>query len=408
MFSSVTAVIRVCCLLLLVGSSASAFAQNLLPNGDFEHPFIAYDLQWKQPHGPYYHYYQDARQSNAVYEGQFYNGLCIYNHQENEFLQAKLSEPLKEGQTYCLQTMARLMDIKSFNHELHDKIGILFSARPFPVDEPYFPGGEPDLYWLISDTVDRMNWMQLDTTYTATGYEHYITIGYWRSLGYSDKKKDEEFERFMGPEPSEKTADIPPPDFSRKAKKKRKRKNRNKDDGEWADFRQQVMEKAHSQGEVIPTTSPGEGLFTLRYYIDNVCVALLQSDGTCDCTITGPPVDLSEGAMVRMDNLLFDTGEATMQKGSDYALEILTLILNENLRMRIAIHGHTDNVGSDEDNLKLSRERAQAVYHYLLEAKIDPARLSHNGFGSTRPVAENDTAKGRTLNRRVEFEIVER
>jgi len=383
----------------------SATAQNLLPNGDFERPFIAYELQWKQPHGPYYHYYQDARQSGAAYEGQFYNGLCIYNHQENEFLQARLAEPLEAGETYCLRTMARLMDIKAFNHELHDKIGIQFSSHSFPVEKPYFPGGEPDLYWLIPDTVNRKEWMALDTAYTAAGGERYITLGYWRSLGYSEKVKNEEFERFVGPmKPTAIEADIPPPDFSKKTKKKRSKKGKD----EWADFRKQVMKEAHSQGEVIPTTSPGEGLFTLRYYLDNICVALRQPDGSCDCTIAEPPVDLSEGAVVRMDNLLFDIGEATLQSGSDYALEILALILNENPQMRIAIHGHTDNVGRDADNQRLSEDRARAVYDYLLRAEINPLRLSHKGFGSTQPVANNNSPEGRALNRRVEFEVVER
>lgn len=384
---------------------SQAFAQNLLPNGDFEHPFISYDLQWKQPHGPYYHYYQDAQQTGSAYEGQFYNGLCMYNHQENEFLQARLSEKLEAGSTYCLSSMARLMEMKAFNHELHDKIGILFSEHPFEVEKPHYCGGKPDVFWLIPDTVNRFDWMALDTAYTASGHEQYITIGYWRDLGYSEKVKDEKFERFMGPDPeTSRTASIPPPDFSKKGKKKRNRKGKD----EWADFRQQVMEEAHSQGEVIPTTSPGEGLFTLRYYLDNLCVALRQPDGTCDCTIAAQPVDLSQGSIVRMDNLLFATGESTLQPGSDYALEILTLILKENPSMRIAIHGHTDNVGSDEDNLKLSRERAEAVFGYLLKVEVDPARLSFDGFGSMRPVSDNDTPEGRALNRRVEFEVLER
>src|SRR5690554_6150285 len=138
-------------------------AQNLLPNGDLEHPFISYDLQWKQPHGPYYHYYQDAQQSGAAFEGQFYNGPCIYNHQENEFLQARLSVPLEAGKTYCIKPMARLMKIKSFNHELHDKIGILFTETPFDVEEPYDHSYHPQTFWLIPDSVDRFEWMSLDT-----------------------------------------------------------------------------------------------------------------------------------------------------------------------------------------------------------------------------------------------------
>lgn len=405
-------------ILLMTGLISANFvqSQNLLPNGDFEHPFIAYDLQWKQPHGPYYHYYQDAQQSGAAFEGQFYNGLCIYNHQENEFLQARLSESLEAGKTYCIKTMARLMKIKSFNHELHDKIGILFTETPFNVEEPYDHMYDPQTFWLIPDSVDRMDWMSLDTTYTADGGELYLTIGYFnryfRDLEWSEKLKDETLEDFLGPEPAaKKESNIPPPDFSERGKKKRKKKKRKKGGDEWVDFRKQVMEEAHSLGEVIPkevipTESAGEGLFTLRYYIDNVCVAL-EEEG-CDCSIAEPVVDLNKGSVVRMDNLLFETGEARLMKGSDYALEILTLILNENPDMKIAIHGHTDNVGSDEDNLQLSEARARAVFDYLIEAGVDSQRFMYEGFGSTRPVADNETDAGRALNRRVEFEIVER
>lgn len=407
-----------CFLIALLGCDLSGMTQNLLPNGDFEHPFISYERQWKQPHGPYYHYYQDAAATGAAYEGQFYNGLCIYNHQENEFLQAKLSEPLQAGKTYCISTMARLMKIKDFNHELHDKIGILFTDKPFNVEEPYDFSYNPQVFWLIPDSVDRKEWMPLDTTYSAEGGELYLTIGYFkdyfRDLAWSEKVKDGATEDFRAPPPVDKKENnIPPPDFSKRGKNRRKKRKGRKKNDDWADFRKQVMVEAHSQGaiipkEIIPTESAGHGLFTLRYYIDNVCVAPKLVDGACDCTIDDEPVDLSEGSIVRMDNLLFETGEANLQKGSDYALEILTLILNENPQMRIDIHGHTDNVGSDEDNLELSRERARAVYDYLLAAKIDPLRLSHDGFGSSRPVADNETPEGRALNRRVEFEILER
>lgn len=380
-------------------------AQNLLPNGDFERPFIEYDLQWKQPHGVYYHYYQDPQQSGAAFKGQFYNGLCIYNHQENEFMQARLSEPLEAGKTYCIKTMARLMKIKAFNHELHDKIGILFTEHPFNVEKPYDQSYRPQTFWLIPDSVDRMEWMPLKTSYTASGGELYFTIGYFRNLGLSEKTKNAAFESFLGRQPKPKRTDIniPPPDFSKRGARKNRRKKR---DDQWADFRQQIMEEAHSHGEIIPTESPGEGLFTLRYYIDNVCVALKEKG--CDCSIKTPAVDLSEGAVVRMDNLLFETGEAALMEGSDYALEILTLILNENPHMRIAVHGHTDKVGSDEDNLQLSEARARAVFNYLINAGIDPQRLMYEGFGSTQPVADNDSKTGRALNRRVEFEVMKR
>ncbi|TVR41006.1 MAG: OmpA family protein [Cryomorphaceae bacterium] len=389
-------------LLCAVLAGGAVQSQNLLLNGDFERPFLDHEYQWRQPHGAYYHYYMDGRQDGSAYEGNFYNGLCMYNHQENEFMQTKLAQPLVAGQSYCLKVMARLMSIKAFNHELHDKIGILFTSYPFDVEEPFYPGGKPDTYWLIPDTVDRFSWLPLETEYLARGDEQYFTIGYWRSLAFSEQAKDDVFEAFMGPEPANSKTDIPPPDFSAKAKKKRKR---GKQHDAWSDFRKQVMEQARSQGEVIPTTSPGEGLFTLRYYLDNLCVAPVLADGSCDCAIPKPPLTLNVGDVVRMDNLLFNTGESTLQPGSDYALELLALILEEQPHMRIAIEGHTDNVGNDAANLKLSEDRAYTVRKHLIEMGVDEERMSARGFGSTRPVADNRTEEGRSLNRRVAFVI---
>lgn len=395
--------------LLVVLPFFQTLGQNLLPNGDFEHPFISYEMQWKQPHGPYYHYYQDATEIGDAYRGQFYNGLCIYNHQENEFLQAKLSEPLQAGKRYCISTMARLMKIKAFNHELHDKIGILFTESPFDVEEPFDHNYTPQLFWLIPDSVNRQEWLSLDTVYEASGGEQYFTIGYFRSLGFSELADRKAVEAFLGPPP--KTAEelnIPEPDFSQKGKKRRKKKKSKRGKDEWADFREEMSQKVQRKSEAIPTKAAGEGLFTLRYYIDDVCVAPQLADGNCDCSIAEPAVDLSKGATVRMDNLLFETGSDALKKGSAYALEILTLILNENPQMRIAIQGHTDNVGSDSDNLLLSRDRASAVYDYLIEAEIDANRLAFEGFGSTRPAAANDSAEGQKRNRRVEFQITDR
>ena len=93
----------------------------------------------------------------------------------------------------------------------------------------------------------------------------------------------------------------------------------------------------------------------------------------------------------------------------------IMLVLNEfidflktNPTVKIAINGHTDNVGNPQDNLELSERRAKAVYDYLLLEDIDPSRLSSKGFGSTQPIASNDTEEGRAKNRRTEFIVVEK
>ena len=80
--------------------------------------------------------------------------------------------------------------------------------------------------------------------------------------------------------------------------------------------------------------------------------------------------------------------------------------LNTNPTTKIRINGHTDNVGKAEDNLKLSIDRAKAVYDYLVSKALATGRLTYKGFGETKPVTNNDTEEGRQMNRRIEFEVV--
>jgi OOP family OmpA-OmpF porin len=74
--------------------------------------------------------------------------------------------------------------------------------------------------------------------------------------------------------------------------------------------------------------------------------------------------------------------------------------------MRISIEGHTDNVGTEAMNMRLSTKRAEAVRAYLVQKGVAPDRLESVGYGPTRPIASNKTAMGRGQNRRTEFRIV--
>jgi outer membrane protein OmpA-like peptidoglycan-associated protein len=86
-------------------------------------------------------------------------------------------------------------------------------------------------------------------------------------------------------------------------------------------------------------------------------------------------------------------------------LDQLIEFLTENASINIEIQGHTDNIGNDAENLKLSENRAQSVYNYLIANNISGKRLTYKGFGKTMPVATNDTEDGRAKNRRTVFVI---
>ncbi len=115
---------------------------------------------------------------------------------------------------------------------------------------------------------------------------------------------------------------------------------------------------------------------------------------------------IKENTVVILRNLLFDTDKTTIRNVSAPSLEELYQLLAQNPNMRIRITGHTDNVGSERYNKKLSEGRAKAVYDEMVKRGIDPSRMEWNGRGSKEPIESNKTAEGRAENRRVEFTIL--
>ncbi len=114
------------------------------------------------------------------------------------------------------------------------------------------------------------------------------------------------------------------------------------------------------------------------------------------------------GESIVLNNIFFDTGAARLRPESYAELGILYKLMVENPSLKIEITGHTDNVGSAGVNQRLSEERARAVVEFLIERGVDRERLSYRGYGFDKPIATNDTPEGRQMNRRTEFEIVEK
>ena len=112
------------------------------------------------------------------------------------------------------------------------------------------------------------------------------------------------------------------------------------------------------------------------------------------------------GVDVPLNNIFFEYAKAVLQPTSFPELDRIADTMKENPNLVIEIQGHTDNVGSDESNQKLSQDRAEAVRKYLLSKKIQTARITSVGYGETKPIATNDTEEGRAQNRRVQLAIV--
>jgi len=106
-----------------------------------------------------------------------------------------------------------------------------------------------------------------------------------------------------------------------------------------------------------------------------------------------------------IDAINFDFGKSTIKPESyEYLNKLAKTIIRTNAR--IMVKGHTDNIGSNEFNMNLSKERAQAVVKYLVNKGVKINKLSYEYYGASAPLTSNNTEEGRTMNRRVEFEIL--
>lgn len=114
------------------------------------------------------------------------------------------------------------------------------------------------------------------------------------------------------------------------------------------------------------------------------------------------------GGSVVLRNVFFDTASHELLNTSRVELQKLIEFLNDNPSLVIEISGHTDNIGSQDYNQKLSFRRAEEVYHYLTENGIIKTRMTYSGYGFSQPVISNETPEGRALNRRTEFKIIKK
>ena len=118
-----------------------------------------------------------------------------------------------------------------------------------------------------------------------------------------------------------------------------------------------------------------------------------------------PPLPKIEKVSLKSDTL-FDFNKSVLKPEGKKALDgVVESLKGLNLEVIIAV-GHTDSVGGDAYNQKLSVARAEAVKKYLVDAGVDKIRVYTEGKGKTQPVADNKTAEGRAKNRRVDIEVV--
>jgi outer membrane protein OmpA-like peptidoglycan-associated protein len=139
---------------------------------------------------------------------------------------------------------------------------------------------------------------------------------------------------------------------------------------------------------------------------DNLDVSKLSKYREIKRDLLLAPVEV--GTTIRLNNLFFDFARSELRSESFPELNRAARFLKANPSVRVEIAGHTDDIGTDEDNQRLSVARARAVVSYLVRKGIEETRLDPRGYGESRPLAANHDDDGRQMNRRVEFRILER
>ena len=190
-------------------------------------------------------------------------------------------------------------------------------------------------------------------------------------------------------------------------------------DGEWHHFALSFNKRAikfYIDGRRVinvPNAKAGAGWFTIwsghcdvrPTYVKNVVVAKGAVDlyERNETDMSAVERAISETGKFVTNNILFDTGKATLKAESMAEIQKVADYMKKNPTARFEVQGHTDSQGSDKINEPLSQQRAEAIVKALEDMGCDPFNLRAVGKGSHEPVASNDSEEGRAKNRRVEF-----
>ncbi len=343
--------------------------ENLVPNPSFEEynrlPTSPGDgretiKNWRianeEGGGDYYH--SDSPSSNcqteqnyfgseAPHSGKAYAGFCV-TPQYREFLACQLKSPLVKDKQYKITLFVSNGDKKAVSYL--KEIGVLFLKKVFIL--PFgVPTTVPPQVVFYQDTgfTKHDGWQELTAIYTANGTEQWMYIG-----GH-----------------------------------------------EWkCDTCKSIPGKPRTEN---PYIFGGIVMKEAHYYVDDVSVTEVIPSGA----ITPVKVDTTQefvtGQIYSFNNIHFATNSAELEKVAQPELEKILVYLKSDPNITVGIAGYTDDVGSEEDNLKLSLARAVAVKKYFMENGIEAGRIYTDGFGEFHPVAPNNTEEGRKQNRRVQF-----
>jgi OOP family OmpA-OmpF porin len=357
---------------------ASLTAQNLIPDSSFENYInkpinlsaINQSKNWYAPTKGTTDYFsankdESLKQANVpsndfgyqkALSGNCYAGFIVYSPGRNyrEYLQTKLTSTLVKGKTYCLTFNFSLADNSMWQI---DKLGVILSENEIRSNKMTAIENEHVIYFPMDSIskFDTLNWIPACYYFMATQNEAYLTIGgfevdkpIFRKIKYNPKIKNK------------------PKNFS-------------------------------------------------YYYIDEVSLHQISDSTLCSCNVIGrqitkPPkqdtlvnIKSQLTTTIILKNILFDVNEYSLLPSSYKELDSLVVFLKENRTKYFEVAGHTDSTGKENNNVKLSKERAKAVAVYLIKKGVDENRITYNGYGSKMPLKPNNTEENKQANRRVEI-----
>lgn len=343
----------------VIAQQSPEIIKNLVPNGSFENfrkksGSIKQAIPWQQIASV--DYYQepisnDTSLSKGARTGNCYAGLR-FQKKYKEFLQVKLAEPLHRGTTYEFEMYVRLA---FWSNASLKSLGALFSKVGYKSKADAVKTAIIDSVCKKGSFINGYQWFKISGKYLADGGEKYLTIG----------------------------------NFSPNVKKDMVRMNI---------FKFGFKEAYYFVDDV--------SLIKAKEVVEKVKVEIVGSfyvdaqDSVLEVSKT-----IKVGEKVQLKNIFFENGRYYILPESYSELNKLVQYLLRNPQMEVQINGHSDNSGSKAKNQRLSEQRAREVFEYLIKKGVQN-KLYFKGYGSSLPIAGNDTDIDRAKNRRVEFEII--
>jgi len=290
-----------------------------------------------------------------------YKGSHSKKGEYREYIQTELKSPLKKGKQYCVGFYTKSATRQRF---FTKNIGLHLSVKRVSKFSMKSLKLEPQIK-NKNDFIDDSKWYLVKNVYISKGDEQFLIIGNFDN-------------------------------FSNTVLKER-----------------QLNSKTEKRN-----TGGGLGAYV---YLDNVFVYPIKDSSECACQTDQPLATqdtvredtlqksdtFSPGDQITLPDITFEVNKSDLSEKVLPLLDLLADYLKDHPKYKLTIEGHTDNVGAEERNKKLSLERAQAVKSYLYSKGIKKERIMTEGKGSDVPVADNASEKGRQQNRRVEIMIVE-